>query len=499
MEKTMYEDLIRLTKDNEVYFKADLNREQYMELKAYFSFYAEDYKYSPKFKAGLWDGKICFLDKFCRFPIGLLGKFLEFCDKFKYDCGFDFDQKSFKDNVSDEFLTNFFDMLFPPEKNIFPRDYQQEAVSHAIKNHRGILNLATSSGKSLIIYCIIRYLIAKQKKILIIVPNISLVEQLFSDFKNDYGWQNAINHVCLNYGGKEIDLQKNILLTTWQSVYKREQSFFERYDALILDEAHTMKGKCIQDIASKCINSSFRIGLTGTLPKNDADLNNIIGYLGPVIHKIMSKELIEKGVISQIKIKNLILNYPQHMRLARVNYQAEVDDINAYKGRNKTLNYIIEQAKEKENILILVTKIEHLLHVKNYIEKEYPGKKVYEIYGKTDGEVREEIRRSLEKDDGAILVASYGTFATGSNVKKLHHIVLYSSYKSQIKVLQAIGRGLRKHETKECVTIWDCVDNLLYTDGRKTYKNWTYLHWEKNRLEYYDEQSFSYTNEILDI
>ena len=187
------------------------------------------------------------------------------------------------------------------------------------------------------------------------------------------------------------------------------------------------------------------------------------------------------------------------MRYARTNYQAEVDDINSYKNRNKAINYILDKVGPEENVLILVTKIEHLLTVKKYIEDNYPKKNVYEIYGNTEGEVREEIRKSLEKESGAVLVASYGTFSTGSNVKKLHHIVLFSSYKSQIKVLQSIGRGLRKHESKEFVTVWDCCDNLQYTDGRKIYKNWTYLHREKNRLSYYEEQQFEYSDEKLDI
>lgn len=492
-------ETIRLSKINEVFFKAHLNREQYLELREFFSHYAQDYKFQPKYKAGMWDGKICFLDKFGQFPIGLFHRFVEFCDKYGYDIGIDFDEKSFVNHISDAFLTKFFESLFPPEKNIYPRDYQQEAVKKAITSGRGVLNLATSSGKSLIIYCLLRYLIAMNKNIIVIVPNISLVEQLFSDFKNDYGWDNAINNVCLNYGGKEIDFQKRILLTTWQSVYKNDEHFFERYEGIIIDEAHSMTGKSIQSIASKCKNASFRIGLTGTMPKNDAEMYTIVGYLGQVIHKIMSIELIEKGVISKIKIRNLILNYPQQMRYARTNYQAEVDDINSYKNRNKAINYILDKVGPEENVLILVTKIEHLLTVKKYIEDNYPKKNVYEIYGNTEGEVREEIRKSLEKESGAVLVASYGTFSTGSNVKKLHHIVLFSSYKSQIKVLQSIGRGLRKHESKEFVTVWDCCDNLQYTDGRKIYKNWTYLHWEKNRLSYYEEQQFEYSDEKLDI
>lgn len=495
----MNKQIIRITKTDEVYFKAHIDQTQYREISPKLSFFANNYKHSPKYKMSIWSGKISFIDREGNFPIGLLPNLILICDKLGYDVSLDFDKKSFGDSISEETLQSFFEIVFPQEKNIFPRDYQQEAVLRAIKAGRGILNLATSSGKSLIIYCLVRYLIAKKKKILIIVPNISLVEQLFSDFKNDYGWDNAFQNVCLNYSGKEIDLTKNVLLTTWQSIYKFPREFFEKYDALIVDEAHSMQGKSLSEIGKKCFNCSFRIGLTGSLPQNEADLHTVLGYLGQVIHKIKSHELIEKGVISNIKINNLILKYPDSMRHGRSNYQREVDDINAYKDRYKAIDYIIERCKPEENVLILITKIDYLREVKMYIESKFKQRKVYEIYGATDGEAREEIRKKLEQESGAVLVASYGTFSTGANVKKLHHVVLFSSYKSQIKILQSIGRGLRKHESKEYMNLWDVVDQLSYNDGRKKFKNWTYLHWEQNRLKYYDEQQFEYENYYLEI
>ena len=187
------------------------------------------------------------------------------------------------------------------------------------------------------------------------------------------------------------------------------------------------------------------------------------------------------------------------MRHGRSNYQKEVDDINAYKDRYKAIDYIIERCKPEENVLILITKIDYLREVKMYIESKFKQRKVYEIYGATDGEAREEIRKKLEQESGAVLVASYGTFSTGANVKKLHHVVLFSSYKSQIKILQSIGRGLRKHESKEYMVLWDVVDNLIHNDGKKKFKNWTYLHWEQNRLKYYEEQQFEYENYYLEI
>ena len=495
----MTKEIIRITKESEVFFKAHITKNQYKEILPRLSFFAKDYKHSPRYKLMQWSGRIDFIDSSGRFPIGLLAEFVKITDSLGYDVSFDFPKKGFGENISEETLQTFFEIVFPPETGIFPRDYQQESVLRAIRHGRGILNLATSSGKSLIIYSLLRYLVAKGKQCLVIVPNVSLVEQLYSDFQNDYGWKGAKDNICLNYSGKTLDINKKILLTTWQSVYKNSPEFFERYDALIVDEAHSMQGKSISEIGKKCVNASYRFGFSGSLPDNEADLHTVLGYLGPIIHKIMSHELIEKGVISNIKIKNLILKYPEHMRHARSTYQKEVDDINSYENRTKALDYIISNTSPEENILILVTKIEHLKATREYIQKNFKQRKVYEIYGKTDADVRENVRKRIEHESGVILVATYGTFSTGSNVKKLHHVVLFSSYKSQIKILQSIGRGLRKHESKEYVTIYDVVDQLIYSDGKKKYKNWTYLHWEQNRLKYYDEQQFDFENFYLNI
>jgi len=492
-------DKIHVRKFSEVFLQANLDKSQYNELKPLMEFYAKDYKFSPAYKCSQWTGKISFLTRDGLFPIGLLSKFLKFCESYSYEPVLEFKVSEFGEKISEEFLQKFLEVVFPPSVNIFPYDHQIEAIQKAIFFGRGVLNLATSSGKSLIIYSLVRYLIAKGKKVILIVPSISLVEQIYSDFKNDYGWNNVLDNVCLNYGGKILDLSKNVLITTWQSVYKNDERFFEKYDALIVDECHQMQGKSISEIGKKCSKAKFRIGLTGSMPDNEADFNTVVGYLGPVIHKVMSKELIDKGIISQIKIKNLILRYPESMKIARSSYQKEVDDINSYANRNLALDHIVKNSKDTDNILILVTKIEHLRSIKIYLEKKFPKKVVHEIYGKTEADVRENIRKGLENESGSILVASYGTFSTGVSVKKLHHIVLFSSYKSQIKILQSIGRGLRKHESKEYVTIHDVVDDCRYSDGKKTYNNFCYRHWKENRLGYYSEQEFEYENEFLDI
>jgi superfamily II DNA or RNA helicase len=281
---------ITLKKYDDVYFQAILDKPQYFELRKFLTFKAKDYLFSPKFKAGIWDGNITYLDKDGKFPIGLYSKFCEFCEKFSYKHILDFPKNSFGNKMSDETLESFLDVVFSPDVNIYPYDHQIEAISKAIQFGRGVLNLATSSGKSLIIYSLVRYLLARNKRLIIIVPNISLVEQLYSDFKNDYGWENAGKHVCLNYGGKQLDLSKSILLTTWQSVYKNDDQFFSVFDSLIVDEAHSMKGKSISEIGKKCSKADFRIGLTGTMPENEADFSAVVGYLGPVIQKIKNQK-----------------------------------------------------------------------------------------------------------------------------------------------------------------------------------------------------------------
>jgi len=372
------------------------------------------------------------------------------------------------------------------------RDYQDRAVRAALSNHRGILLSCTSSGKSLMLFNIIKS-IRKQnfKNILLIVPNIMLVDQMYDDFES-YGWQNLDKEVERLGGGHEAYFDKPVLISTWQSLQNKEADFFEKFDALFIDECHGSKASVLSKLTKQCINARFKIGTTGTLPTDKSDLLQIKSVLGDVIFELKSKELIDVGVLTKIQIANVIAKYPPEfvkMNKSR-SYPEEVKMVEEYEDRNKVLKLIIDHTDPKHNILLLVNHLKHVKLLQEWIEKEYPDKKVSVITGSVSGEERSEIRKGIEEEDGTILLATYATMSTGVNMPKLHDVILYSNSKSKIKVLQSIGRGLRKHATKNLIVLYDVADDLSYkTRTGRVVDNYLMKHW-KERMSYYKEQEF---------
>lgn len=427
-------EIIYLDKVNEVYLGLDLTKSQAMELKEYLAFYASNYKYHPQFKAGFWDGRIfLFNTKEKLLPIGLLPKFIQFCSEYQYEYEFNFDlNEELGSSIDREFFDQFMDILFPLEGSIQPRYYQTEAIWKALSSKRGILQLPTGAGKSLTQYSIIKYLITANKKVLMVVPSVSLVEQMFSDFK-EYGFENAENNCNLIYAGKKFDTDKDITISTWQSLFTKSPAFFKDFDALIIDETHLASGQSLQSIAKMCVNCEYRIGLTGTMPKDEASYNTIVSFLGPVAYQLGAKTLIDEGVLSKIKIKNLVLDYPDSMRTPRIDYQAEQKAIIDYTQRTpKVLDEILSNTPKGQNTLILVQRIEHLKAVRNYIVDNYQNYKVKEYYGDTDSVEKEKIRRSV---DEPLVTLTFGfktidllynddVLLTNGEIKKAHKITM---------------------------------------------------------------------------
>lgn len=361
-----------------------------------------------------------------------------------------------------------------------------------------------NSGKSLIIYSLIRFILGMvNKNILIIVPNISLTNQLFNDC-NEYGWLGYKDYISVLYGNsKNYNKDKRILISTWQSIYKKKQKFFEQFGAVIVDETHIVSSNSLQIILKKCINAEYRIGLTGTLPTEDIDIYTIFGYLGPTMVSIKSKELIKKGYLSNILIANLLLKYPNDeiQKNKKRTYPEEYRAIIENEDRNKIFNYIIKNINTNDNILILCERIDHLKSIFNYINDIYnkTNRKIFLIHGNIDVKKRENIRKFTENNNGVIIIATYGTMSIGINIKKLHHIIAASSYKSKIKVLQSIGRGLRLHETKDKMIWWDIIDDMRWK--KRKHKNqkdnigYNYMFEQfLARKNYYKEQGFKCLN-----
>jgi superfamily II DNA or RNA helicase len=339
----------------------------------------------------------------------------------------------------------------------------------------------------------IRHLLNTGKKRgLLIVPTINLVTQMYSDFANyssNNGWD-VEKHCQKIYGGESKIPDSDLVISTWQSIYEMPKKYFSQFDFIIGDEAHTFKAKSLTSIMTKLINCDVRIGTTGTL--DDSKVNKLVleGLFGPVFKVISTKELIERKQLANFNIKCIVLKYPEATCKAvkGFTYQDEMAFLVQHDGRN---NFIRDLAINlKGNTLVLFTYVEK--HGKILLdlikEKVDNNRKVFFVYGGTEAEDREAIRHITEQENDAIIVASFGTFSTGVNIRNLHNIIFSSPTKSKIRALQSIGRVLRLGENKEEAVLYDIADDLRYGP----YTNFTLKHYEE-RVKIYSEEKFTFT------
>ena len=370
------------------------------------------------------------------------------------------------------------------------RDYQIEAIHKAINDGRRLLLSPTGSGKSYIIYCLIRWHELRGRRQLILVPTTSLVEQMYSDFQ-DYSsinnWKTS-EHCHRIYGGHEKSNEYDVIISTWQSIYKLPKQFFADFKAVYGDEAHLFKAKSLTGILNKMPSTPYRIGTTGTLDGTQTHKLVLEGMFGPVYKVTTTKKLITSKTLADLQIYNLVLDYPDEVKkaLKGKTYQEEMDFIVGYEPRNKFIrNLAIKQTGNSLVLFQYVEKHGKMLH--EMIQSKAENRKVFFVYGGTDTEQREEIRRLTENEKDAIIVASYGTFSTGINIKNLHNIIFASPSKSRVRNLQSIGRGLRTSETKDSCNLYDIGDDLTW----KSKKNYTLLHMIE-RIKIYNDEHFDY-------
>jgi superfamily II DNA or RNA helicase len=432
----------------------------------------------------LWDGKIRLAD-LRSFSIyhGLVPYIEKFCKERDYTLEIDSDVST-TENYSAIEAAEFVKSLNLPHEI---RDYQLKSFIHAIRNRRILLLSPTASGKSLILYCIIRYLqSADAKRGLLIVPTTSLVEQMYSDFAS-YGYDSE-EYCHRQYAGKEKHTNKFLTITTWQSIYKNEGDYFEQFDFVLGDEAHQFKAKSLTTILSGCTAAKYRIGTTGTLDGTQTHRLVLEGLFGPVYKATSTAELIEKKQLADFSIKCLILKYSDTIckESKSWDYNQEIEYIVMNKARNDFIRNLVLSLTG--NSLVLFQFVEkHGKHLYENI-KEHAGKrKVFFVFGGTDVEIRESIRAITEREHDAIIVASYGTFSTGVNIRNLHNVIFSSPSKSRIRNLQSIGRGLRLGDNKEAATLFDIADDFRI--GKFT--NYTLKHFVE-RVKIYDEEKFNY-------
>jgi len=475
-------DLI-LHKKNEAYIQFECDRGIAQELSDYFTFFVPGHQFTPAFKSRIWDGKIRLTD-LRSFTIyhGLVPYIEIFCKERDYTLEIDSDV-SVTQNFSLVEAKEFVDTLKLPHEI---RDYQLKSFVQAIRNKRMLLLSPTASGKSLVLYCIIRYLQIENERGLLIVPTTSLVEQMYKDFE-DYGYDSE-QYCHRQYSGKDKHTNKFLTITTWQSIYKNPGEYFEQFDFVLGDEAHQFKAKSLTTILSGCVNAKYRIGTTGTLDGTQTHKLVLEGLFGPVYKATSTSDLIDKGQLASFKIKCLILKHPESVcKMARSwDYNQELEYIVMNTARN---NFIRNLALSLNgNTLILFQFVEkHGKSLHANIKEHAKNRHVFFVFGGTDVEIRESVRAITEKERDAIIVASYGTFSTGVNIRNLHNIIFASPSKSRIRNLQSIGRGLRIGENKDEAVLFDISDDFRI--GK--YTNYTLKHFV-DRVRIYDDEKFKY-------
>ena len=473
---------IVVKKKNEVYIKVEGDAHVHHELADYFSFEVPEAKFlkrNPKYK--YWDGMIRLYSPATGELYGGLYDHLSlWASEHNYNIFQDYNDrygsvKEVNTFVSPPAIKVFMDKI----SKVMPRPYQYKAVYDAIRNNRKLFLSPTGSGKSLMIYALVRYYAATSKKILIIVPTTSLVEQMVSDFV-DYGWD-ADSHIHKIYGGKDKVTDKNIIISTWQSIYKFPKRYFDDFDCVIGDEAHLFKSKSLTGIMTKLHNAKYRFGFTGTLNGTQTHKWVLEGLFGSCEQVTKTDDLIKSGYLSKFRIKVLLCKHnPQHFDT----YQDEMEYLVSHRGRNNLIKNLVKDING--NTLVLFNYIEkHGEPLYELINNSIdPDRKLFFVHGGTDVQDREEVRQLTEEQENAVIIASYGTFSTGINIKRLHNIIFASPSKSRIRNLQSIGRVLRKGEGKDIATLYDIGDDI---GGQ----NYTLKHLNE-RVNIYQEENFKY-------
>ena len=479
-----------ISKKNEVHLRVKTEPNVARELSDFFTFEVPGARFMPSYKRRIWDGKIRLYSVATNeVYVGLLPYIEEFAKRNEIDIEYKegiLNERKYENNELDRFIRR----VSPKSKgkDLEIRDYQRNAFSYAVGNNRSLLLSPTASGKSLIIYLLSRWY--EKENVLILVPTTSLVEQMYSDFI-DYGYDDTKMQKI--YQGHSKDITKPITISTWQSLYKLPRKFFENFGCILGDEVHLFKAKSLTGIMNKSISCKYRHGFTGTLDGTQTHRLILEGLFGSVNRVTTTKELMDKKTLAKLVIKCIVLQYPEidckFMKTQK--FQDEVDLIVRDERRN---NFIVNLTKHlKGNTLVLFQFVEKHGAVLYDMMKDL-NRKVFYVHGGTDAQTRENIREITEKEKNAIIIASYGTFSTGINIRNLHNVVFSSPSKSRIRVLQSIGRGLRQGTEKSTATLYDIADDFTY----KSRQNFTLRHFME-RINIYNEEEFDYEIKNLNI
>lgn len=495
--------ILSLSNDKKYLIIEECSELEYEQLKISLTKKIDGWRFHPLVKKKIWDGNISFIKR-NKIPAGLWKEVIDICKEYDYEFTLNNITNIFDTQINETDFLSWVNNFFSDSK-IKPREYQIDAALKILKYRRCLAELATSAGKTLISFMVVNYLlnILKKRKILMIVPNVSLVVQATGDFE-EYNSKKTELKIQQIYAGVKIKKSSNVVIGTYQSLVKKDEEYFQQFDAVFVDETHKAKAKSIQDIMDKCWHCDYRFGLSGTIPKRGTvDRLALMSAMGPLVTQVKANDLLEEGYITPCKVLQIRMDYAtdsQKQAFAELNAGSSIDrkrlfslEQNFINQDDKRLDFVCKVIKKtNDNSLVLFHKI-------NYGEslfkklKQITDKKIYYVDGTTNSNLREEYKVRMEKNHDVIIVASYGTFSTGISIKNIHSIFFTESFKSEVIIRQSIGRGLRKHQTKNLVKIYDFVDDFCYKniDENLDWTNYVYRHGSE-RIKIYKEEKFPF-------
>lgn len=472
--------------------------QEYEQLKLSYNKEVKNYRFNPKFKSGVWDGKINFMTgKYL--PATSYKYLMEICEKYGFPCEIDGLCSMFDLDLDYDDFKSCMDDLFE-KSNKKPRYYQIDAAYNMLRNRKCMIQIATGGGKTFIAFMVFMYLLYYKKcvnKVCMVVPKVDLVLQPTGDFMeyNNGKFDLKIQQI---YSGCKVTPDANIFIGTYQSLREECPEYFSQFGCVLTDECHTATSASQIKIA-EMLKCPYRFGLSGTIPTTKyADGLTLIKNFGPVVVDISAAKLQDEGYISKCKIHQIRLDYTtDQQKEAFKNAKKQcVQSGNGAKMYNLENDFVNESEKRFNVIMKLVSATNKntmvLFKNKDYGKKMFKWlkentiKMVYYIDGDIDKKVRAEIRDRMEKKNDVVLVASFGTSSTGISIDNIFNIFFVSSYKSMSTVLQSIGRGLRKNDSigKDFVNIYDMSDNL--------YKGCYEMNHARERLKLYDMAGFPF-------
>jgi len=435
---------ISLETDNQDYLKGVHN---------FFEYYVKNYRWMKAYQSHGWNGKRSVFKKSTRsLPYGLLTDVVKYTMlKWKNEISVEIDNdvkvmyKGINHNIN-------WNLLYTPHY------YQEEIITAALLNAKGIFKAPTASGKSLIASYIVRELLERGEtnQAIIIVPTIGLVGQFKGDMIDYYIDESSIGMVDKDHK----EWKKSIVVSTWQSL-KNNTRELRRYNAVLVDEVHGVRGDVLHDILQQS-NAFWRLGFTGTMPQDPLEALQVKSYLGPLLKSYKSSKLADEGYIATCNVVKINVSYNREFK---GDYSDVKNEVFSSPFRLNIISSIVRGVNG--SILLLVDKIEKEGDIlEQHIKENFPDKQVVFLHGSVDSETRMFWQKKCHDEKNVVLIATFGIFQLGINIKSLMYGVLCSSFKSSIRVLQSIGRTLRKHPTKEGggAYIFDINDMVKFLD-----------------------------------